>query len=55
LDEALAALARDSQFLLRDEVFTPEVLATWASAKRREAEAVRTWPHPWEYGQYFDG
>lgn len=55
LDEALAALARDNQFLVRDEVFTPEVLAVWASAKRQEAQALRTWPHPWEYGQYFGG
>lgn len=55
LDEALTALERDSQFLLRDDVFTPDVLATWVCHKRQqEVEALRAWPHPWEFCQYFD-
>lgn len=55
LDEALAALERDSDFLLRDDVFTPDVIDTWISHKREhEVAALRLRPHPYEFCLYFD-
>jgi glutamine synthetase len=55
LDEALSALERDSEFLLRDDVFTPDVLETWISHKRQqETDAMRLRPHPYEFCLYFD-
>jgi glutamine synthetase len=55
LDEALTALQKDSEFLLRDDVFTSDVLETWIDYKRRnEVDAVRLRPHPYEFCLYFD-
>jgi glutamine synthetase len=55
LEEALGALEQDSQFLQRDDVFTPDVLETWIGHKREhETAALRTCPHPWEFCQYFE-
>lgn len=55
LDEALRALEEDSEFLLRDDVFTPDVLESWIAYKRKyEVEAVRLRPHPYEFCLYFD-
>lgn len=55
LDAALQALEQDRPFLLRDEVFTPDVLETWVQHKRlHEVEVLRGQPHPWEFGQYFE-
>ena len=55
LDDALKALEDDQEFLLRDDVFTPEVLQTWIEQKRRtEIQPLRLRPHPLEFSQYFD-
>jgi glutamine synthetase len=55
LDEALTALENDSEFLLRDGVFTPDVLDTWIAHKRQqEVAALRLRPHPYEFCLYFD-
>lgn len=55
LDESLRALEEDSEFLLRDDVFTPDVLEHWIQYKRKhEVEAVRLRPHPYEFCLYFD-
>ncbi|WP_254512754.1 glutamine synthetase beta-grasp domain-containing protein [Anatilimnocola floriformis] len=55
LDDALSALEDDQEFLLRDDVFTPEVLQTWIEQKRRtEIQPLRLRPHPLEFSQYFD-
>jgi glutamine synthetase len=55
LDEALTALAKDRDFLLKDDVFTSDVIETWIDYKRRhEVEAVRLRPHPYEFCLYFD-
>ena len=55
LDEALAALERDHEFLLRGDVFTPDVIDTWISYKREnEVDAMRLRPHPYEFCLYFD-
>ena len=55
LDEALAALERDHEFLLQGEVFTEDVIRTWIEFKRNEEiHAVRVRPHPHEFSLYFD-
>jgi glutamine synthetase len=55
LDESLRALEEDSEFLLRDDVFTPDVLEHWIAYKRKhEVEAFRLRPHPYEFCLYFD-
>jgi glutamine synthetase len=55
LEEALNCLEEDHEFLLKGEVFTPEVINTWIEYKRkREADAVRLRPHPHEFYLYFD-
>ena len=55
LDDALDALADDHDFLLRGDVFTPDVISTWISYKReRETDAIRLRPHPYEFCMYYD-
>jgi len=55
LDEALAALEADHEFLLEGDVFTQDVIDTWLAYKReREVDAVRLRPHPWEFNLYYD-
>jgi len=55
LDEALDALQADHDFLLRGDVFTPDVIETWITYKRRyEADAIRLRPHPYEFCLYYD-
>ena len=55
LDEALAALEADHEFLLRGDVFTEDLIETWIAYKRREeSDQVRMRPHPWEFALYYD-
>jgi glutamine synthetase len=55
LDEALDALEKDHAFLLKGDVFTPDVIEMWLSYKRlKEIDAIRLRPHPWEFALYFD-
>jgi glutamine synthetase len=55
LDEALDALERDCDFLLRGDVFTEDVIATWLKFKReKEIGPMRLRPHPYEFCLYFD-
>ena len=55
LDEALVALEQDHDFLLRGDVFTEDVIATWVSYKREnEVDAMRLRPHPYEFCLYYD-
>jgi glutamine synthetase len=55
LEASLEALETDHEFLLRGEVFTPDVVNTWIWYKRNhEAEAVRIRPHPYEFTLYYD-
>ncbi len=55
LAEALQALSDDHEFLLRGDVFTPDVIDTWIWYKRTyEVDAVRIRPHPYEFSLYFD-
>jgi glutamine synthetase len=55
LDESLRALRNDHQFLLKGDVFTPDVIDTWIWYKtEKEFDAVRLRPHPYEFALYFD-
>lgn len=54
LEEALEELACDAQFLTASGVFPKSFPATWIDIKEKEADVVRTHPHPSEYGLYFD-
>ncbi len=55
LGEALDALERDHDFLLKGDVFTPDVIETWVEMKRKkEVDAVRLRPHPYEFYMYYD-
>ena len=55
LDEALAALRADQEYLLRGDVFTADVIDTWVWYKNEnEVDALRLRPHPYEFCLYFD-
>ncbi len=55
LDEALAALAEDHEFLMKGDVFTPDVIETWIEYKtENEVNDVKLRPHPHEFFLYFD-
>lgn len=55
LDEALLALERDHEFLLRGDVFTDDIIAMWLETKRKhEVDAIRMRPHPYEFCLYYD-
>jgi len=55
LDESLAALEADHDFLLAGGVFTQDVIDTWISYKREnEIDELRLRPHPWEFYMYYD-
>ncbi|MEM2053645.1 MAG: ATP-binding cassette domain-containing protein [Nitrososphaerota archaeon] len=54
-EEALEALERDHEFLLKGDVFTPALIERWIRYKReREVDAVRLRPHPMEFYLYLD-
>lgn len=55
LEQALDALEKDHEFLLRGDVFTRDVIYTWLDYKRKkEVDAIRLRPHPYEFAMYFD-
>jgi glutamine synthetase len=55
LETALDALEADHSFLLKGDVFTPDVIETWIAYKRaKEVDAMRLRPHPYEFMLYFD-
>ena len=55
LGEVLDALEQDHDWLLRGDVFTPDVIETWIQYKReRELAPVNLRPVPYEFFLYFD-
>ena len=55
LRESLRALQEDHEFLLKGDVFTPDVVETWISYKMdNEVKAIELRPHPWEFALYYD-
>ena len=54
LSEALDALEKDHEFLLKGDVFTRDFLDMWIATKRKEHDALRLRPHPYEFFLYYD-
>ena len=55
LDEALKALRADFDYLLKGDVFTPDLLDTWIELKTAtEIDPVRLRPVPLEFSLYYD-
>jgi glutamine synthetase len=54
LSQAIEALEADHEFLLKGDVFTKDFLEVWISAKRKEHDALRLRPHPYEFFLYYD-
>ena len=55
LEQSLAALQEDHDFLLRDDVFTTDLIDTWIQYKlHQEVEALQLRPHPYEFSLYYD-
>ncbi len=54
LSEAVSHLEKDNEFLLKGDVFTPDFLEMWVSHKRKESDALRLRPHPYEFFMYYD-
>ena len=55
LEEALAALESDQDYLKAGGVFTDDLIDTWLAYKRlKEIDEVRLRPHPWEFMLYYD-
>ena len=55
LGEVLDALEKDHEFLLKGDVFTPDLLQAYISYKRQtELDPVRMRPHPYEFTLYYD-
>jgi len=55
LEEALAALEADQEFLLKGDVFTKDAIDMWIEYKmENEVNDVKLRPHPQEFFLYFD-
>ena len=55
LEDALSALEKDHEFLLRGDVFTRDALEMWVDYKRSaEVEVMRMHPTPMEFMLYYD-
>jgi glutamine synthetase len=55
LEEALACLEADYDFLLKGDVFSKEFIENYVGYKRKnEADPVRMRPHPYEFALYYD-
>ena len=54
LDEAITALEKDHEFLLKGDVFTLDFIDMWVTTKRKEHDALRLRPHPYEFFLYYD-
>jgi glutamine synthetase len=55
LEEALKALEIDHDFLLKGDVFTPQLIERWIRYKREnEVTPLRLRPHPLEFSMYYD-
>ncbi len=55
LTEAIDALEKDHEFLLKGDVFTEDVISTWIAYKREnEISEIDSRPHPFEFQLYYD-
>ncbi len=55
LEEALKALAKDHEYLLKGDVFTDDVIETWIKYKMdKEVKPMALQPHPFEFSLYYE-
>jgi len=55
LEEALQALEKDHDYLMKGSVFTEDVIETWIDYKmKNEVKAMALRPHPYEFFLYHD-
>jgi glutamine synthetase len=55
LEESLAALKKDNAFLLKGDVFTPDLIESWITWKEeKELDEMHLRPHPYEFHLYYD-
>ncbi len=54
LAEAVDCLEKDNEWLLKGDVFTSDFLEMWIANKRKEHDALRLRPHPYEFFLYYD-
>jgi len=55
LEEAIAALEKDHEFLMAGDVFTPDLIEAWiAWKKEKELDEMHLRPHPYEFHLYYD-
>lgn len=55
LADALSALEKDHDFLLKGDVFSEGFIETWIEHKRsKDIDGIRLRPHPHEFEMYFD-
>jgi len=55
IDIVLDNLEKDHDFLLKGDVFTPDLIETWIEYKReKEVDPMRLRPHPYEFFLYYD-
>ena len=55
LQDSLAALEADHEFLLDGDVFTADLISTYVDYKRSaEVDPIRLRPHPYEFFMYYD-
>lgn len=55
LEEALAALKEDHEYLLKGDVFTQDVIDKWIEYKmKNEVNEIKLRPHPHEFFMYYD-
>ncbi|MCL1827018.1 MAG: type I glutamate--ammonia ligase [Candidatus Cloacimonetes bacterium] len=54
LEEALKALQKDNAYLLKNGVFTQELIDTWIELKMKEVNAIANRPHPYEMNLYYN-
>lgn len=53
LAEAIQSLEKDHEFLLKGDVFTQDMIASYLDLKREEWDRFRLAPHPVEYDMYY--
>jgi len=55
LEDALYALEKDHDFLMKGDVFTQDAIDVWIRYKRtKEVNELRLRPHPYEFALYYD-
>ena len=54
LEDALIALQKDNEYLLKGGVFSKELLNSWIELKTKDVDAINHRPHPYEMNLYYN-